>query len=1092
MAFEHPSGVAGAYDRSASRPGDARLVVIEGAYVQGAEINELQAIEARRNRRIGDMVARDGNRIEGGALVLTAEDGATTGTLSLADGKVYVLGDVRDVAAAVIADVPLVGSVSVGVRLTTTVVTAEDDPTLLGLGIGTVAEGEPGAAREVETLAWALEDDAGGGRYFQVYALRDGTALDQAAPSDLTGVKAVVAEYDRDAHGSYIVSGCEVTALGAIAGAQVFSIQPGTANILGWKRTRVYALRHAEPEAPDLETIAAETHAYPATVPAVITLNDPPAASITQVVIQKEITETVVRGTVPGGIDALAHTSVVAIDSIVQGATTFGGATYALAADAVSWAPSGAEPAASSTYQVTYRYNVAVIPDTITDRTITVSGGVVGTSVLVTYASKLPRRDLLCLTAAGDTAYVKGVSARKGAMAPLAPTTLLKLAEIGNDWLGTPEVINDGIHNVPYDKMARYFGRLVDMLDSFNRLALESDIRGRSASATRGIFTDPLTDDYYRDQGEPQTAAIVDGCLVLAVDLIDVHMLGTEPYCLPCVPEVVVSQPLATSAMRINPYSNLISMPADMKIEPAVDFWTDRLTEWTSPTTAEFTVINNTVPAGTVTSTKTITEVVAERVQVAKVLRRIAIRITLDGFGVGEHLATLTFDGVDIKPAGVQTADGDGKIIVNVTVPEGIPTGTRRVRATGAAGSFAEALFVGQGTILVDVLRRVTLLTRTVLSPPPVRTPVDPTKPIYPPIGIGGEGGGGGGGGDGAGGEDPLAQTYRLAAARQIIGVDIRFAAIGVRRHGVRVQLSGVSDGDPTSEVYAQAFIGMAPVATGVWVSPRFAVPVYQSAADERAMVILTDDTTHALAIAKLGDIVNLAGGRQSVVTEQPYTVGVLLSSSNRSTWTAHNDRDLTFQVVAARYTATERVVVLGTIDLVAASDMVVRGTVEIPTEDCSVVFEVVRADGSVIAVVSGQTIEFSDYVTETVTVRARLKGTATMSPILWPGVSVGVGRIRASGDYVTKAFAHGAAVDLYALFVAHLPAGSTVAVARDAADDVWSAVPLASTEVLPDGWTEPKYHAAGITAAQGRVKITLTGSPAARPQLARVRAYTL
>ena len=86
------------------------------------------------------------------------------------------------------------------------------------------------------------------------------------------------------------------------------------------------------------------------------------------------------------------------------------------------WAPAGTEPAASSTYQVTYRYNVAVVPDSITPTAITVSGGVAGTQLLVTYKSKLPRTDLLCLNDLGDTAYVKGVSARKGAVPPIAPT----------------------------------------------------------------------------------------------------------------------------------------------------------------------------------------------------------------------------------------------------------------------------------------------------------------------------------------------------------------------------------------------------------------------------------------------------------------------------------------------------------------------------------------------------------------------------------------------------------------------------------------------------------------------------------------------
>lgn len=38
---------------------------------QGAEANELQAIEPRRNRRIGNLVAKDGDRIDGGEVTVS-------------------------------------------------------------------------------------------------------------------------------------------------------------------------------------------------------------------------------------------------------------------------------------------------------------------------------------------------------------------------------------------------------------------------------------------------------------------------------------------------------------------------------------------------------------------------------------------------------------------------------------------------------------------------------------------------------------------------------------------------------------------------------------------------------------------------------------------------------------------------------------------------------------------------------------------------------------------------------------------------------------------------------------------------------------
>lgn len=59
-----------------------------------------------------------------------------------------------------------------------------------------------------------------------------------------------------------------------------------------------------------------------------------------------------------------------------------------------------------------------------------------------------------------------------------------------------------------------------------------------------------------------------------------------------------------------------------------------------------------------------------------------------------------------------------------------------------------------------------------------------------------------------------------------------------------------------------------------------------------------TADT--AIKVAELGkyDAVN-----SRWVTSQSYQVGILLSSSNASTWTLHQNLDLTFRLLAAKFT---------------------------------------------------------------------------------------------------------------------------------------------------------------------------------------------
>ncbi|MBT9293283.1 DUF4815 domain-containing protein [Prosthecodimorpha staleyi] len=1073
--YEHPSGLPSTYDRAASGPNRARLLFAEGAFLQGADLNELQTVIERRGRRVGDMVARDGDRIDGAGITVDTE----AGTVSLAAGRIYVRGDVRPVAAAILTAVPMTGEIVIGVRLVTVLVTAEDDLSLNGLEPGSLAEGEPGAARQEETIAWARAGVAGPGDFYGVYVLRDGSPIDQTPPAELSGVNAAIALYDRQAHGNYIVDGCEVTALGRVGTDQIFSIAAGVANIQGFKRTRETSLRHAEPEAPDLQAIAAEPQTFVADGTP-IAIAQPPIAAVTAAIIVRQVTETVVRGAIAGGMDVLAHTSVVSIQSITQGATTFAVGTYALAGNAVSWAPAGSEPAIGSTYSVTYRFNDPVTPSAVDDTTVTLAGAVPGSTCLISYTSKLPRIDLICLDASGRPVTVKGLSARSGAVPPIAPSSLLALAEVSNTWLGKPTVKNNGTHNVPYWLMARYFNRLFDILEQFDREAEARDILEREPVSKRGIFTDTFSDDFYRDPGVAQTAAIGGGTLRLAVDPVLLRAYLTAPVTLDWTEEVVVRQELRTGAKKINPFINLNPMPAALKIEPPVDFWVESETEWTSPATMEFAgTASPAVPSSAlgrrllsgsaVTSETTVTDIVSQRTEEAERLRQIEILWELRGFIPSEVLESLTFDGLDVMPAGpAPVTPSTGILSGSFTIPAGVPAGRKLVVARGAAGSVATALFVGSGAIEVTVARRVTLIAR-----PTVTT----------------TSGGVEAGGDGND-ADPLGQSFALDAMRQLVGLDVVFTVAGDRGNGVRLQLAEDDAGVPGTDLVAEGFVPMGPVALNAWTPIRFAAPVSQPASLYRWAVLMTDDPDHAVGVARVGEA-DIA--TQVYVGAQPYTTGVLVESSNRRTWSADQFADLTMRVVAARYAATTKRVLLGAVVLDAVSDIVIRAAIELPTEACSVHFEITRPGGEVIRLAPDQIVQWPDYRSETVTLEMVLVGTETLSPIVYPGILLACGRIRTEGTYVTRVFDMGTAVRVTAVFAALLPAGSAVAAAVDAADGVWTALTPGTAGTLGGGWTEPKHEKTPHTAASGgRVKLTLTGGPGARPAVARLRAYSV
>jgi len=1060
MAYEHESGLPFAYDRAAGKPEQQSVVFYgERPFIQAAELNETQTIMRGRHNRLGRLVAREGDRIERAFAVIDV----AAGDVTLSDGEIYVAGDIFPVAETVLSGIPMAGRTEIGVRLTKIFVTSEMDPTLLGLIPGSLAEGEAGAAREVVTIAWAHIDDGGAGDFYTVYTLQDGTILDQTSPSILDPSQQALAEYDRP-NGSYIVSGCRVTALGLDSGAQMFAIEQGEVNINGYKRTRYAALRYSEPEDWDELAIPGETHTYTGGASVTFTVAQAPIGVIGTILLTKEKTVNVTRGAIANGADGLPDVGVISVSLVKAGATTYVvGTSWNLVGNTIDWAPVGAEPAAGATYQVTYRYREAVAADAFDDDTITVSGGATGGDIIVSYTQKLPRIDRLCLQQDGSPLYIKGVSARSNPLPPGVPGDVLTLCRIYNDWMATPVVsvdgVNDGVRSLPWSELWRYLNRVVDHERLIELERMKSAISAKEPVAKKGMFVDPFIDDTYRDTGTPQTGSIGNAMLMLAIEPTFYSATLAAPVMLDWVEEVIINQALMTGCVKINPYANFTPLPGAMTLSPAVDFWVESRTDWTSPITNEFNRGVRT-DGGPLQAATTETQVVDQRTEQLEYLRRIAISFTIAGFGVGEVLKTLTFDGLNVKPAGVQTANAQGKITGSFVIPAGVTAGNKLVSAEGMGGTDANAIFTGQGTIDIDVMRRVTTIENWT-RPQIIQRSSSSDSSVSR-----------------RGGPDPQAQLFAVPEPRQIVGVDFRLCAIGDRNKHLLVDQVSTDNGYPTPEVLAEAVVSMAGAVVG-WKSARYALPLTTPSDRSHAFVIKTDDNNHSVSFAKVGAFDAV---QQKWVTAHPYVTGPRFDSVNAETWTAHQDEALAFQVVAARFPVTTKTVALGSFDLVDCSDLQVRAAVELPTAGCSVVFEIVRTNGTVYRLLPFQVLQLTEYITETVELRAVLTGTEKLSPLLYAPVQLVAGKIADSLTYVTRAFDLGEAVRLTSYFSAYLPAGATVAIAYSKDGGAWTDMPLSSVTPLAFPlWGERKNEVSGLTGTQVRLKITGSGGPAAR-----------
>lgn len=1095
MAHEHISGLPAVFDRTQSAPADRTEVLFaEDRYIQGAELNEMAGLAGRRFQAIGDLIAGNGNRERGAELKVALDidpgdpDAApTTASLILQAGRIYIDGHVLSVSAAQFDEVAIAGDVIVGVRRVTTYVGHEEDPSLVGLQPGSEAEGEPGAYRVHKSLEWALLNEAGDGQFIQVYQVRDGTVVDQTAPPALDGTLGTAALYDR-ARGPYIVHGCEVSAHGDDGnGNQILSIAAGAANIQGWRRTRETAFTLFFAEDPDLELVSAETTGFDdaSSGTAVLTVARPPIDSVVSAVVTKRVSENVTRGPVPNGLDTLQNASIVRIESVTQNATTYDPATYTLSGDEISWAPAGDEPDAGSTYVVTYLYFDQVAPDAFDATAITLSGGVTGETVLLTYQSRIPRKDLICFDINGVPRVIKGVSARKGALPPKAPEGHLKIAEVHHGWDGAPEIVNNGTRVATYEEVWAYFNLVLKLADQLNRTILEQSVPDSAAVSADGLFTDDFRGDFFRDDGVVQSAAANQGVLQLPVYETFLQTVGGLEM-LDYTEEVMISQPLATGSMKVNPYANFNPMPGLLALNPNNDFWTTTETQWTSSVTREFTAAPGQSPGRS-----TINEEVSQSTRAAELLRRIDVDFTIEGFAPNEELQKLLWGGRDVTPAGPLAADANGQISGTFQIPARVPTGTHAIRAEGTAGGFAQASFVGQGEITVEVMRQVHLVTRS--APPPVVNVIQQITQVTNVTnvtsgqvqGVGGQESSGREGGMNA---DPLAWTFVPPVDFFMLGFDMEIAAVGSASNGLLCQLATTLNGYPTNEVLADAFVPMAGVQAGDKVRPRWSIPRYLSASEKYCVVVMTDDPDHAVRIATLGEVVPET---QQLVSSQPYTNGDLFSGSNRTTWVAHPKSDPMIDVIGARFNQSEKTVQLFEGPVEAITDLVVRGTAELQSDQTRFRYELERANGDIIPLAPGQSLEFDAYVSETLKLRAVFSGTRYLSPILWPGTTIICGQVQEQADYVSKHFAIDGAIGFRELFDRWQPAGSSVSAFVDAGDDNWQPLVQESARALGGGWTEPKFSLGGFSAPNGgRVKITLNGTPAARPSIARLRAY--
>ncbi|WP_372395138.1 DUF4815 domain-containing protein (plasmid) [Azospirillum sp. HJ39] len=1029
-----------------------RVLIRARRAFQGAEMNELQAILIDRFRRFGDALFRDGNVIRGADVVIDPDTGLTQVTA----GTVYVRGDVRAVPAATLT-IPVIGAVEIGIRLTETVITEMEDPSLLNPVPGAESYHAPGAARLRVDTVWGWRSgttsDGQPGDFYAVSTVTNGVLDNKTPPPNLDGVSQALARYDRaQSGGTYVVTGLGMQGLSITDGQQVFSLAEGKAHVDGFEVEKPTATRLAFPADPDLLLIEQEPHAFVPDGTGKMRLNVfyAPLAEIAAVKITAErIDVQVVHGGYNGALDALPDLSVLQILAVKQGATTYtAGPDYKLTGNAVDWSPGGAEPATGSTYTVSYRY---LTNGTVTgkdDRGITVAGAVSGTLVLVNYRTKLPRRDRLVLRRDGQIDRVRGVADLRSPAVPSAPAGTLPLATLLQDWFALPGIVVDAPKVIPVSELQALFSRVDALFDLVAVERLKTDVTAREPTGAKGVFVDPFFDNDMRDTGLAQTAAIVAGELMLPIQpIFPDPLLASSGEMLSFTLESVVEQTLATDSIKINPYDSFAPIPCKVTVITPVDRWTVDQLAWDTESVRFVRTGHFVEGVSHVTSTTVLSETietVRSTTTEAQFLRQVPLIVRIEHLGPGERVPSIVFDGITIATNLV--ADAAGVVEHQFVIPAGIPAGTKKVEVTAAAAGTGVATFTGEGQVTTEVRRRVATVEEYHV--------------------------------------DPVAQSIMLRQGRHIGGVDLLFRARGAS--SVVVQLRDMANGYPGRNILAEARLKPASIRTDGQPTRFTWSPVWMATDVEFCVVVLCDDADASLAIATLGEFDT---AKQQWVTQQPYQIGVMFSSSNGTTWTPHQKSDLWFRLLAARFTATSKTVPLGSLTAAQVSDLVGLFNAERPAADTRITLRLIAQDGREFSLSDGQPLNLTDRLTGNVSVQLVLEGTDTRTPVVYPGVQAIFGVLSDSATYISRQFATPAASKLRLVIDVITPGNSTVTPEIQTAAGTWVTVPQSSATPIGDGWEERVHLLTGFNAATTRVRLTLNGSALNRPRVRRLRA---
>lgn len=928
------------YDRTKKY---TQLLAVPGRVAQVSEWNDLGAMFLDFLAQYGGAMYSPGTIIQG------CEISILDNRVTIQEGKIYLDGLIRDVEETTI-DITGVGEEYITAVIKESIVTEAEDQDLYDPCATQVNFGQPGChARKQEVVIGVNQEDAPA-----LYSLRDGLIVTKQENTNTEDViYETLARRTYDESGNYRVKGLEMREKGTETEDSIdITLTEGKAYVLGYEINHPTATTFQVEKAKEERVVQGETHPMSqSNNQKIFTLSNNPVSHISQITVNLSITEDVTRGAVQGGVDYLPHNPVFEIDEVKQGEKVYArGEDWQRSGDAIDWSLLGEEPAIGSKYQVTYRYNYNLTSE---DFLLTVDynkgtskvqilnvSPVVDSLVYFNYEFYLARKDKIFLDKDGNVQIYKGLpDILRQVQAPAnEDDTLLSIGTItvpANQ--SKVVIINLSIESSTMEDIQNTIAR-VDQIE-YNQAVSDLDeeaINGEAPTQLKGVFTDKFIGFTKADVTHSEWDAAIDidneemtlPAIANTVEGIANQGLFDSQFAYigdvitaPFSEEVCLSQPLATRSMLVNPYAVFDPM-VPVIAKPNVDNWVEQSTmtvetekvtvtslrrwwwhggaSWVNAEKAKWNALGfkDSQLVGTWDNKKKTTSSVSTQVikQAIPYMRQRDVQITAYGFEPLSDNIQVLFDDRVVSftgtancrgtKEGTAKADGTGTVTGKFTIPANIPCGTKSIKLK-YAGDEIRYPKEGSTTYTANGVHQIT--KKTILKETLIVNTVD-----------------------------PLAQAFQFDKEYYLTSVDLYFATKDPVLP-ITVQVRNMVNGYPGNICYAEAIIPAAQIKTSVDATAvtraDFLNTVKCLADTQYCIVVMSDSNLPSLWVAKLAE---KEVRTKKFVTSNPYTAGVLFSSSNAITWTAHQDMDMKFTLRRAKYQG-KGVVVFNNIPITAA-----------------------------------------------------------------------------------------------------------------------------------------------------------------------------